>query len=232
MLLFDKQTGSLLCILHDQGYLTDIRTAVAGALTTKALAKPRAKTVGIIGTGIQAHVQLEYLAKIHPVAQAYVWGRNASSAEKYVADLSHLDFPIQVEKELKDLCSNADMIISTTPSQSPLLEAAWIKPGTHITAVGADTPHKKELPVELIVQADIRVTDSFFQSQSRGEMYQAQKKGLISEKDMVELGTVLEFGGVPGRDLEKISIADLTGVAVQDLMIAKAVYELALQNLG
>ena len=104
MLLFDKSNGQLRCILQDEGYLTDVRTAVAGALSASSLASDSMKKVGIVGTGIQAHLQLEYLSKVWTISSAVVWGRNEEKARTYPDEMSQLNFPIQALSSLEELC--------------------------------------------------------------------------------------------------------------------------------
>jgi len=227
MLLFDKSNGQLKCILQDEGHLTDVRTAVAGALSASNLAKKAMTKVGIVGTGIQAHLQLEYLSKVWEVESAYIWGRNVDKALAYPKEMAHLDFPIEQVDNLEDLCKQSDIIITTTPAKGVLIQSEWIQEPACIIAVGSDTPEKGELDPTLYQRASLSVVDSLAQSQSRGEVYQARKRGFISDSSVVELGSVIKDNPDLHKEQAGIIIADLTGIAVQDLMIAKAVFELA-----
>ena len=223
MLLFSQQTGQPVAILLDEGYLTDIRTAAAGALVAKYFAPKEIKAVGIIGTGIQARLQLQYLQKHTPCKKVYVWGRNTANAEKFAEELKDT-FNIHVVNSPTEVAKNCNLIVTTTPSKKALLQTHNIQMGTHITAVGSDTEYKQELASELLTKADIVVSDSISQSKSRGEVYQAVKAGSITHEKVIELGTAIQNPMSCRTHADQITIADLTGVAVQDMKIAEAVY--------
>ena len=141
------------------------------------------------------------------------------------ASLSDLDFQIETTLEAAEVLRCCNLVVTTTPSAEPLLFASDLRPGTHITAVGSDTPHKQELEAAILGRADMVVADSISQCLVRGEIHQALKAGLIAEADLVELGQIIN-GQAPGRTSdEQITVADLTGVAVQDMTIAEAVYQ-------
>jgi len=223
MLLFDQKTGVPRAVLLDEGYLTDIRTAAAGALAAKYFAPKNIKAIGIIGTGIQAKLQLQYLQKYTPCHSVWVWGRNNKSTEKFANEFK-TDFDIRIADSLSELAKNCNLIVTTTPSEFPLLKANDIQKGTHITAVGSDTEHKQELESEILEKADIVISDSIPQSKSRGEIFRAVKDGVILGDGIIELGTAIQDSELQRTNDNQITVVDLTGVAVQDIMIAKAVY--------
>lgn len=223
MLLFEQETGQLRCALLDEGHLTDVRTAVAGAIVARRLAPSLVERIGIVGTGIQARQQLRHLAYLAP-CPVLVWGRGRRQLEAYAADLAGLGFKIEVTDDAADILRRCNLVVTTTPAREPLLFAADLRPGTHITAVGSDTAHKQELDPEILGRAALVVADSIKQCLVRGEIHQALKAGTIAQFDLVELGQLLD-GQHPGRTAEaQITVADLTGVAVQDIKIAEAVY--------
>ena len=221
MLLFDIQTGIPEAILIDDANLTDIRTAIAGAITSEALSNHDIESFTIIGTGVQARYQAIYVSELMKIKKVRVWGRDSVKTNLVKKDLSELD--VNVEEDLENLVKESRLIITTTSSKEPLIQSDWINPGTHITAVGSDTPEKCELDPNIVSMADLVVADSLDQNLIRGEIHQAVKRSLISTDDIVELGEI--FAGLkPGRiNADSITVADLTGVAVQDLVIAKAV---------
>ncbi|WP_299124284.1 hypothetical protein [uncultured Tenacibaculum sp.] len=223
MLLFDQKTGVPKGVLLDEGYLTDIRTAAAGALAAKYFAPKNIKSVGIIGTGIQAKLQLQYLQKHTPCTKVWLWGRNKENVAKFVEELG-IDFDINIAENPSEVAKNSNLILTTTPSEIALLKAEDIQQGTHITAVGSDTEHKQELESELLKKASIVIADSIPQSKSRGEIYRAVKDGAITESSVIELGTAIQDPTLQRLNDEQITVVDLTGVAVQDIMITKAVY--------
>ena len=223
MLLFSQKTGQPLAVLLDEGLLTDIRTAAAGALAAKYFAPKKIKAIGIIGTGIQARLQLQYLKEITSCRKVWVWGRNQENAQRFKNDLEK-EFDVHIATLTAELASQCNLIVTTTPATKPLLKAEYILPGTHITAMGSDTATKQELESELLNKADILVVDSIPQSQSRGEVFRAMQDGLISPGKLAELGKVIRDPALQRKNDQQISVVDLTGVAVQDIMIANAVY--------
>lgn len=223
MLLFSQQTGELVCNLLDEGYLTDIRTAVAGAICAKYLAPKKITTIGIIGTGIQARLQALYLKEVTDCRNIVVWGRNKIKVEEYQRYMQEQGFTVIISKSVAELAEQSNLIVSTTPTTSPILKAEHIKPGTHITAVGSDTAEKQELDVNILAMANLVVADSFHQCQQRGEIFNALKNNKITKNDITELGNIIVRG--KGRiDENQITVSDLTGVAIQDIKIAEAVY--------
>lgn len=224
MLLFNQKTGQPVAVLLDEGHLTDIRTAAAGALAAKYFASKNIKAIGIIGTGIQAKLQLQYLQRNNPCKTVWVWGRTLENAEKFQRELGE-DYSIHIAKNPSEVAKQCNLIVTTTPSEKALLFAKDIQPGTHITAVGSDTLDKQELDSEILKMADFVISDSIPQSKSRGEIYQATKAGAISSDKVVELGNAIQEKSLQRTGSDQISVVDLTGVAVQDIMITKAVYE-------
>jgi len=223
MLLFDQCTGQLLAVLLDQGYLTDMRTAAAGALVARMLAPPAIERVGIIGTGIQAELQLRMLALVTDCRRVLVCGRHHDGMLAYIDRLVDTDFDIELTDEPTEVAEVCQLIVTTTSSREALLRA--VRPGTHITAVGSDTAEKQELDPGILAGADIVVVDARAQALSRGEAYRAMQAGAIVADQLVEIGDILS-GNHPGRThQQQITVADLTGVATQDIAIAKAVYE-------
>ena len=224
MLVFSQETGEPEAILVDEAYLTDVRTAVAGAICAKYLAPANVTRIGIAGTGNQARMQLEYLKPVTDCRDVLLWGRDAGKFDAYVNDMSAHGFNIETTTNANDLLDSCNLIVTTTTATQPILTGT-AKPGTHITAMGSDTLDKQELDAAILTAADVVVADSIPQCLERGEIYQALKTDSIKEADLVELGSIIA-GDVAGRTAEdQVTIADLTGVAVQDIQISKAVYE-------
>jgi ornithine cyclodeaminase len=222
MLVFSQKTGQLEAILIDEAYLTDIRTAVGGAIAAKYLAPSNVERIGIVGTGTQARLQLEYLAPVTSCRDVLTWGRSENKLDTYQQDMSTQGFNIETTTDAGDIMASCNLIVTTTPATEPIL-TGQVQPGTHISAIGSDTHDKQELDAEILRQADLVVADSIVQCLERGEIYQAMKTGAIAESDLVELGNIIA-GDAPGRESdEQITIADSTGVAVQDIQISKAV---------
>jgi len=224
MLLFDQKTGQPVSILLDNGYLTDLRTAAAGALAAKYFAPKAVKAIGIIGNGIQAGLQLEYLKKISDCRKVWVWGRTPEHVQQFVAERKN-DWDIQAAPNATALAQACNLIVTTTPSTIPLLQSTDIQQGTHITAMGSDTSSKQELDSNILAKADIVISDSIPQSKSRGEVFRAIQNNSIHPEKVFELGQAIQNKSMQRQNENQITIADLTGVAVQDIMITKAVYK-------
>ena len=225
MVMFDKNTGYLKCVLHDEGYLTNVRTAVAGSICAKYIAPSNINTIGIIGTGIQARMQLEYLKMVTDCREVLVLGRNKEKISKYIEDMKSHGFKINVASNSRELCKNSNLIITTTNANESLIQKDDIKEGTHITAMGSDTPEKRELDPQILNIADAVVVDSIPQCLERGETKNALDRNLIKKEELIEIGSIIDSGKKLRKNNNEITVADLTGVAVQDIMITNAVYE-------
>jgi ornithine cyclodeaminase len=224
MLLFKQETGELASILLDEGHLTDVRTAIAGAISAKYLAPKNVRKIGIVGTGIQAYLQLKYLKEATDCQKVLVWGRSIEKLNAYKTRMGLENFEIETTLNSGDILKNCNLIVTTTPAKEPILFTENLQKGTHITAVGSDTPHKQELDSEILQKADLIVADSISQCLERGEIYKAISENKISVNNLTELGDVISGKQTRRTSEEQITVADLTGVAVQDMQIAKAVY--------
>ena len=230
-LMLSATTGAPLAILRDEGWLTDMRTGLGGALATRALAVSGFTRVTLVGTGLQCRFQarcLQTLVPERPLAFT-IWGRNTEKARAAAGELTAEGLQASPVTDLKDAVREAQVVITTTPAKTPLIARGWIAPGTHVTAVGADSPGKQELATDLVAAADLLVCDLAAQSLHHGEFATAAEAGLI-EGDPVALGSILS-GAHPGRTAaDQITIADLTGLAVQDAAISNAVLDAAHAN--
>lgn len=224
MLLFRQQTGEPVAVLLDEGRLTDIRTAVAGAVAAKHLAPSAVRRIGIVGTGIQARLQLRHLSG-GGCRDVLVWGRAECKLEAYREAMAAEGFDVAATLDADEILASCNLVVTTTPTTTPILRAEALRPGTHITAVGSDTAAKQELDAAILARADFVVADSRVQCRERGEIHHALAAGVLAEDRVVELGDVVA-GRAAGRTADdQITVADLTGVAVQDIAIASAAYE-------
>ena len=220
MFVFNQKTGQPVAMLQDECYLTDIRTAVSGAITAKYLAPKHVECIGIVGTGVQARLQLQYLRDIIECNNVIVWGRSSDPLSDYKEAMTKHGYKIKTATDISDIIDYCQLIVTCTPSEEVLISR--VNPGTHITAMGSDTISKRELSSDVLLQADIVVTDSRSQSKERGEIYQASKDG-FSVNGTTELGEIILGTAQSRTQQEQITIADLTGVAVQDIQISKAI---------
>ncbi|MBD0415129.1 cyclodeaminase [Oryzicola mucosus] len=222
MVLLSARTGLVEALLLDNGYLTDIRTAAAGAVAAKHLSRPDASVAAIFGAGVQAALQLEALTLVRPIAEARIWARDAAKAERLAGAMRQkLGIRVRVEPDAAKATSGADIVVTTTPSTEPLVHEGLIVSGQHVTAMGSDAEHKNELAPALIAVADLYVADSARQARRLGELHHAIAAGLIgADAEVAELGEIVA-GLRPGRAATNdITIADLTGTGVQDTAIA------------
>jgi ectoine utilization protein EutC len=222
MVLFSTKTGLVQAVLLDNGYLTDVRTAAAGAVAARYLSRPDAAVAAIFGAGMQAKLQLEALSLVRPIREARIWARDSAKAEAAAADLTlKLGFPVRAEADGRAAVEGADIIVTTTPSETPVLKAEWLQPGQHITAMGSDAEHKNEIEPAIITGAGLYVADSLKQTRRLGELHHAIDAGLVTDgTSFTELGEIIA-GRKPGRSgPEQITVADLTGTGIQDTAIA------------
>ena len=229
ILIFSQRSGALELVLHDRCWLTDMRTAAAGAVAARHLAPRKIDNVGVIGTGVQARMQLEMLCSVVEAKSALIWGRNEAKVGKMIGELKlsaallAAGMEVRAAESVEELADQSRLIVTATSAHDPVIRADQVRPGTHITAMGSDDDGKQELDVALLGKADRIVADSVSQCSKYGECVHAINAGVISLDDIAELGAVVS-GSTDGRTSDdQITIADLTGVAVQDIQIAKMI---------
>lgn len=222
MVLFSAKTGLVEAVLLDNGYLTDIRTAAAGGVAAKWLARPDARTAAVIGAGVQARLQLAAIARVRDLSAAWIWARDPVKADRCAIELSGaLGIPVTVAENARDAVTRSDIVVTTTPSAAPLVLADWLRPGQHVTAMGSDAEHKNELEPAVIAMADRYVCDRQSQCAVLGELHHAIDAGAVpADRIFPELGQVVA-GIAGGRTTDdQITVCDLTGTGVQDTAIA------------
>lgn len=222
MILLSSTTGIVEALLLDNGYLTDVRTAAAGAVAAKHLSRPESGIAGILGAGVQARLQLKALTLVRPISEARIWARDNDKSRLAARELSEeLGIAVTAGRSPEDVVRGADIVVTTTPSPKPILHRDWLEPGQHITAMGSDAEHKNELDPAIVTGADLYVADSVKQTRRLGELHHAIEAGLVSaDTPFPELGAVVA-GTARGRSSPgSITVADLTGTGVQDTAIA------------
>ena len=229
MILLDSKTGVLKSVLLDKGYLTDVRTAIAGAIAAKHLSNPESSNVGIIGAGIQAKMQLEALLLVRNIKSAYVWSRNSKKTNTFVENLKgKINIKINACESPEETVNSSEILITTTPSKSPIIKSEWLKKGLHITAMGSDAEMKNELDPKIIKECDFYIPDSQSQTSILGELNHAIKAGLISvEKKYKDLGSIIINPNLGRRNSNDVTVADLTGTGVQDTAIARHTFKIS-----
>jgi ornithine cyclodeaminase len=229
MMLLSARTGLVEALLLDNGYLTDVRTAAAGAVAARHLSRADSSVAAILGAGMQARLQLRALTLVRPIREARIWARDTEKARKAADDLTRdLGFPVQAQTDAQSACEGADIIVTTTPADRPILAASWLMPGQHLTAMGSDAEHKNEVEPAAVLRAAPYVADSLKQTRRLGELHHAIAAGLVAEQTpFAELGAVIA-GRTEGRaSRDAITFCDLTGTGVQDTAIATLAYRRA-----
>ena len=217
----DATSGIVSAILLDNGYLTTVRTAAAGAVAADLLARRSARTAAVLGTGVQAWQQVQALRIVRPIEEVRVWGRRVDAARSMAERLCcENGVAARAFDDPRQAVRDADVIVTATPSEVPVLKWTWLAPG-HITAMGSDAPYKNELDPAILANADRYVPDRLSQCLRLGELRAAAAVALVpADRKFPELGDVLR-GAAPGRVSDgDITVCDLTGTGVQDTVIA------------
>lgn len=228
MVVLDANTGEALAILDDKGWLTDVRTALAGAIAVKHFGPDKIRGFGIVGTGVQARLQAEFIKPFIQADHVMLWGRDAARQRACADEIAHSGYHVEalrgeacVEDGLEKLVRSCNVIITTTPAEQPLIKSDWVCDDTLIVAVGADAPGKQELDADLVMRCEQIICDKVDQCLDHGELQTAHRSGHLETSKMRELGEVIQQGG---QRRNCLTLLDLTGVAAQDIAIAQHVY--------
>jgi ectoine utilization protein EutC len=219
MILLSAKTGLVEALLLDNGYLTDVRTAAAGAVAARHLAPSHVETAGVMGAGVQARLQIEAAHLVRPFKRVLVWSRSAEKAKACAVDISEtLGIPAEVATA-QETVQQSQFVVTATPAREPILKAEWLHAGLHITAMGSDQAGKNEIAAEAVGKADLYVCDRVSQAEKLGELRAAREGGHLSHVVPPELGQII--AGREGRRSDgDITICDLTGTGAQDTAIA------------
>lgn len=229
--LFQAKTGELLALI-EASYLGQMRTGAASGVATKLLARTDARRVGIIGTGVQAATQIEAVAAVRKIERVRVFGRDPERRQRFAREMSEkLSVPVEAAASAEEAVHDADIAITSTTASKPVLEGRWLRAGMHINAIGANFPEKAELDADAVNRADVIFADSREQSKlEAGDLIQAFEGDYSRWNDVKEL-TDLVAGRVKGRTSpEQITLFKSNGIAIEDIVTAGKVYELALQR--
>src|SRR5262245_5847176 len=233
MAVFDAATGLPSALLLDNGFLTDIRTGAAGAVAAELLARESIATVGVIGSGLQARHQVRCLRTVRAFSTIVAWSPTVAHLEEYCREMRAEGYGVRAAASAEEVCAEADILVTATPSRTPVVKAEWLREGMHVTALGSDSPGKRELAPECLDIADLVVVDRFAQCSAFGELKHAIDAALLTRNDVHgELGQVVA-GKKPGRTSDRqITICDLTGVGFQDTAIASLALQLVSAPVG
>ncbi|SNS64412.1 cyclodeaminase [Pseudomonas segetis] len=217
MLLFSAKTGLVDAVLFDEGYLTDIRTALAGAIAAKHLSRTNSQRVAVIGAGVQAELQVAALRLVRDIREVHVYSRDPSKAQAYATRMQdQYALNVKVHDNAASACAQADIVVTTTPAREPVLNWSDLPKGVHVTAMGSDNPHKNELHPTILASADVLVVDRISQSRALGELHHAP----ALQREVLELGSLISNQQSVRNSDQQITVCDLTGTGVQDTAIA------------
>lgn len=227
MFLINALNGQPEALLYDNGYLTDIRTAAAGAVAAKYMAKEKVHTVGVIGAGAQARYQLMALREVRHFKEINVCGRTKKRLLEFKHEMEEkLQVKVTIKENAESVVKNSDIVITTTPATEPVIQSEWVQPGTHITAMGSDAEHKQELDPEILRKANLYVCDVISQCEVLGELRSALEQNIVEKTDsIVELGEITSQKEMARKKVDDITVADLTGTGAQDTRIALYAYK-------
>jgi alanine dehydrogenase len=226
--LFDAQSGDLAALLEGD-YLGQMRTGAASGVATKLMARANARTAGIIGTGLQARTQLESVALVRKLEKIRAYGRDAKRREQFAKEMTaRMGIPVTSALTAEEAVRGADIVITSTTSTTPVVEGRWLKPGTHINAIGANFPQKRELDTDAVLRSDVIAADSREQSRlEAGDLIQVFGDDAARWSQVSELADIVA-GKVPGRTSpEQITLFKSNGIAIEDVIVAGRVYEQA-----
>lgn len=228
MILLSARTGLVEALLLDNGYLTDLRTAAAGAVAARHLAREDASNVTIFGAGMQAKLQLEALMLVRPITSARIWARDHMKAQNLAEDFARrFNIEVKAIAEPHQAVKGADIIVTTTPAEKPILRAEWLEKGQHLTAMGSDAEHKNEID-PAVFECATYIADRLTQTRILGELHHAIAAGFIKNDTVfAELGAVIVGKATGRKNADTITFADLTGTGVQDTAIANLAFNRA-----
>lgn len=229
MLLFNPANGTPVCLV-DANYLTSVRTGAAGAVAAKHLSRKNAAVLGVIGAGVQAYMQVRGVLEVRAIRDIYLWDIRPEAAAQMAERLvRETGLEVQAAENGRQACDEADIVVTMTPSTRPVLEWAWIRPGTHINAMGADTRGKQELETAILTDPSTRlVVDDLEQCRVLGESQHVA--GGPDRYVYASLGQVVSGDRVGRDDDQQITVFDGTGVSVQDLTVANLLCRKAIEK--
>jgi ornithine cyclodeaminase len=222
MIVHSAETGRVRAVLLDNGYLTNVRTAAAGAVAARHLSRPDASVAGIIGGGAQGRWQARALALVRPIERVILFDLDAAQADAAVAEIrATIGCEAEVATSPEAVVRACDVLVTTTPARQPHVKADWLHPGLHITAMGSDAPYKNELEPAVLVQADLFVCDRRSQSAALGELHHAIEAGVVpADWPVAELGDIVTGRHAGRLRDDDVTVCDLTGTGAQDTAIA------------
>jgi alanine dehydrogenase len=226
--LFSAESGDLLALI-EADFIGQMRTGAASGVATRLLAREDARTAGIVGTGLQARTQLQAVAQVRRMTGVRAFSRSAEKREKFAKEMTEaLKIPVSAVESAEAAVRDADIVVTSTTSTSPVIEGAWLKPGAHINAIGANFPQKRELDSQAVERCNVIVVDSREQSKMEaGDLIHVFREDAGRWSDVRELADIVS-GKLSGRTrANEITLFKSNGIAIEDIVVARRIFEMA-----
>jgi alanine dehydrogenase len=226
--LFSAESGELLALI-EADFVGQMRTGAASGLATRLLGREDARTIGIIGTGLQARTQLYAIAQVRRLTEVRAFSRDSAKRENFAKEMTEaLKIPVSAVDSAEAAVRDVDIIVTSTTSTNPVVEGRWLKPGVHINAIGANFPQKRELDADAIKRCDVIVVDSREQSKlEAGDLIQVFGEDSRQWAQVNELADIVS-GKIAGRTkASEITLFKSNGIAIEDIVVAGRIFEMA-----
>jgi len=226
--LFSVESGDLVALI-EADFLGQMRTGAASGVATRYLARENARTLGLIGTGLQARTQLQAIAQVRKLDGIRVFGRDAERRERFAEEMSDaLKIPVTAAASAEDAVRDADIVVTSTTSTAPVLEGRWLKPGVHINAIGANFPQKRELDARAVERCDVIAVDSRTQSKlESGDLIQVFGEDAARWAGVKELAEIAAGKATGRTSPNQITLFKSNGIATEDIVAAGKIFEIA-----
>ncbi|MCS7233708.1 MAG: ornithine cyclodeaminase family protein [Synergistetes bacterium] len=228
VLIIDGETGVPQALIEGST-VTTIRTGAAGGAAAEALSNEDSKVALVIGAGVQGRIQIEALSEVRDIELVYVYDIDTLKAEIYAKEMTDkMRLKVMAVRDYESVIPEADVIITATTSNKPVLRGKYIKEGVHINAIGSYTPDMKELDIEVFKRASVVAVDSKEAVlEEAGEVIEALREAVLKKEDIVEIGEILAGVKAGRRSKEEITVFKTVGIAVEDVVVGKLIYERA-----
>ena len=229
VLLFDLEHGRLIAVL-DASSITGLRTAAVTAVATRLLSRPESRTLALLGAGVQAVTHLESVSMVRPIDEVRVWSRSGERARRFAERAASHQARVVVCESAREAVDGADIVCTVTSSREPVLQGAWLAPGTHVNAVGASLPTARELDSAAVANARLYVDRRESATNEAGDFLVPKREGIIGDDHIVgEIGELLlDPPRIQGRRTpQEITVFKSLGLAIEDVASARRIYDRA-----
>jgi alanine dehydrogenase len=226
--LFSAESGDLLALI-EADFIGQMRTGAASGIATRLLARKDARTVGIVGTGLQARTQLQAIAQVRKLTEVRAFSRSAEKREKFAGEMTEaLKIPVSAVESAQAAVCDADIVVTSTTSTNPVIEGVWLKQSVHVNAIGANFPQKRELDAQAVERCDVIAVDSREQSKMEaGDLIQIFGEDAGRWSGVKELADIVGEKVAGRTSANEITLFKSNGIAIEDIVVAGRVFEMA-----